>query len=540
MAQALDFGKIKDSCTNLTSLAGDIGVTVEAVESAISKIQNPAWEGEASEAYRDKLKTLAAHLPEANRQLAEAVIFLASCADAYDQLSNDAVKKLKDLIGGQDYIDKYDVDKAPDVNLDSRYGEEKDNNTDDNTDTDTTGNTDTSGTPRSSGCSSSGCSSSGCSSSGCSSRGSSGCSSGTPSTIPTTPESTPETVPETTPEPTDITDKIKEIEYSAIDLDKAEEDTKSLFENKDFKYVDGYAMVGENYLIACDESVGKVGDVIKFTLSDGTAVTCIVAANTTDATDKENISFIIEKDKLEEAKKKEIIKKLLSKSTKIENLGNCKDKLGIEITGSTNKENLDMENYPKDVYSHEAAIERGTLVAKYLMQNGGFTKEQAAALVGVYVDENGCYPGDIPGSVKSTEQQTLGDGYGAGIASWTGTQFKQQSLTDAGFSTSTKIENLSLKEQCDMIIASSKKSMKTYYDALKRCDSIEDASATATVMTGGVGFSNNWSTHPTTADAKKLADYYASANDSTYGYSEYHHNLDSRRLETAKEILAKL
>ena len=124
MAQALDYGKIKDSCSNLTNLATSIGNTVDAVDSAISKIAEPAWVGKASEAYRDKLKALAAHLPEANRQLAEAIIFLASCADAYDQLDKNAVKKLKELIGGQDYIDKYDVSKAPDINLNSRYGQE--------------------------------------------------------------------------------------------------------------------------------------------------------------------------------------------------------------------------------------------------------------------------------------------------------------------------------------------------------------------------------------------------------------------------------
>ena len=125
MAQALDFGKIKDSCSNLTSLAGNMGTTADTLESASAKVQAPAWEGKASEAFRDKMQALVAHMPEANRQLAEAVIFLASCADAYDQLSNEAVKKLKDLIGGQEYIDKYDVDKAPSVNLDSRYGQEE-------------------------------------------------------------------------------------------------------------------------------------------------------------------------------------------------------------------------------------------------------------------------------------------------------------------------------------------------------------------------------------------------------------------------------
>jgi len=122
MAQSLDFGKIKDSCSNLTSLAGNFDSTIDVAEAAISKIKTPAWEGKASEAFRDKINALVENLPEARKQLALSVFFLASCADAYDQLSNEAVKKLKDLIGGQEYIDKYDVSKAPEVDLNSRYG----------------------------------------------------------------------------------------------------------------------------------------------------------------------------------------------------------------------------------------------------------------------------------------------------------------------------------------------------------------------------------------------------------------------------------
>ena len=98
-----------------------------------------------------------------------------------------------------------------------------------------------------------------------------------------------------------------------------------------------------------------------------------------------------------------------------------------------------------------------------------------------------------------------------------------------------------MKQQADMIIAMSQTGEnKTYYDALKRCDNIEDASATAVVITGGVGFSNNWKTHPTQAEAKQLSNWYANRNDSKYGYSDYHHNLDTRRLDYAKEIYAAM
>ena len=202
---------------------------------------------------------------------------------------------------------------------------------------------------------------------------------------------------------------------------------------------------------------------------------------------------------------------------------------------------LDMNNYPRGD-SLEDGKERAVLVAKYLMKNGGFTAEQAAAMAGVYLDENNCDPGEVMEAEKNGQGAagTGGNGYGAGIASWTFEESKQQSLSDAGFDPNTPIENLTMQQQCDVIIAESQKSNKQYYDALKRCDTLEDASATAVVITGGVGFSNNWDTHPTPAEAKALSDFYGSANDASFGASEYHWNLDQRRLEYAKEIYERL
>ena len=528
MAQALDYGKIKDSCSNLTNLATNIGNTVDTINTAISKIADPAWVGKASEAYRDRIKTLANHLPEANRQLAESIIFLASCADAYDQLDKEAVKKLKNLIGGQEYIDKYDVNSAPDVDLESRYGEEdKGNDNDSNEDKDKDKK------PSGTSCGNKGCS-------GCGNKGCGGCGGGQTQYPSVAYSVGPE--PATTPVPEDIQSSIKELDYDAISLDDADENTKYLFKHEKFKYKDGYAMIDDYYLIACGDEVGKIGDIITITKKDGTTVKCLVAANLKDEKDKNKVVFIVNKDQLKAIKEKDDFKDLLKDATKIEKFGDCKSTLGISLPESTvDLGDIDMTNYPRDVYDKEAQLTRGTLVAKYLMKNGGFTAEQAAALVGVYIDENGCYPGDIPGSVKSTEQQYLGsNGYGAGIGSWTTVEVKQMVLKDAGFDPNTPIESLTLQQQCDLIIGTSQKSMKTYYDALKRCTSIEDASATAVIMTGGVGFSNNWSTHPTPAEAENLSNYYAKANDKTYGYSENHHNCSTRRLNNAKEILNRL
>jgi hypothetical protein len=203
---------------------------------------------------------------------------------------------------------------------------------------------------------------------------------------------------------------------------------------------------------------------------------------------------------------------------------------------------LDMTDYPKNVfdkygnYDQEAAKARSVLVAKYLVNEGGYTKEQAAAMAGVFWDENQCNPGEV----MKEEYNKNRNSYGAGIGSWTDQSYKNQCLKDAGFPPNTPIESLTMEQQCYMLVAMSNGSQKRYYDALKRCDTIEDASATAVCITGGIGFSSHWSTHPTQAEAQRLAEAYGERNDRLYPPSSYHHNLDKRRLQRAKEVLAEL
>ena len=301
MAQALDFGKIKDSCSNLTSLATDMGGTCEIVDEAVSKIQAPAWVGKASEAFRDKLSALVGNLPEANRQLAESVIFLASCADAYDQLSNDAVKKLKDLIGGQDYIDKYDVDKAPDVNLSSRYGEET---------TDDSSNPGTTEKPSGSACGSKGCGSSGCGGGGCGGGGGSRytysvgngqtsadgvATTALLSAMATKSSLTDLVKTEMTGKEFTIPDDIKQGPYTVTGYDYWIEDGKEMtwdagsnqqkvsdiWKQQGSVFKNGIAVINvdgvDRYLVAVSPKYGNVGDCIDVTLEDGTVIHCIIA-----------------------------------------------------------------------------------------------------------------------------------------------------------------------------------------------------------------------------------------------------------------------
>lgn len=188
------------------------------------------------------------------------------------------------------------------------------------------------------------------------------------------------------------------------------------------------------------------------------------------------------------------------------------------------------------------ALSRAVEVAKYLIANGGLTKIQASAVVGVYIDENHCDPHSYMSEEKKGKgaKGTSGFGYGAGIASWTHIQFKNVCLKQAGFAEYTPIESLSLEQQCKMVVGMVNGNQKRYFDALKRCNNIEDASATCVIITGGVGHSKNWKTHPTPQEAQNMSEYYRKANDAKYGKSEHHGNAYGRRLSYAKQVLARL
>ena len=188
------------------------------------------------------------------------------------------------------------------------------------------------------------------------------------------------------------------------------------------------------------------------------------------------------------------------------------------------------------------ALSRAVTVAKWLVNNGGLTKIQAAAIVGVYIDENHCDPTSYMKAEKQGKgaKGTSGFGYGAGIASWTGVVFKNTALQQAGFKPYTPIETLSLDQQSKMVLGNINGNMKRYYDALRRCNNIEDASATATIITGGIGYSKKWKTHPTPDEAQRMSDIYGRSNDKRFGKSEHHWNLYGRRLGYAKQVLAML
>ncbi len=113
--QSLDFSKISGSCSNLTSLATSLNSTTANIQSSVKKVKSPAWEGKAATNFRTQLTKLIDNLPVADRQLALASVFLANCAGNYKALGEESVNKIKELLGGQEAIDKFDVKSVKDV-----------------------------------------------------------------------------------------------------------------------------------------------------------------------------------------------------------------------------------------------------------------------------------------------------------------------------------------------------------------------------------------------------------------------------------------
>lgn len=84
-------------------------------------------------------------------------------------------------------------------------------------------------------------------------------------------------------------------------------------------------------------------------------------------------------------------------------------------------------------------------------------------------------------------------------------------------------------------------SMKKYYDALKRTNNMVDASATAILITAGVGYADGkWDTHPDWNDAEAVAKIYADSNNKRFGYNKDRINSSKKRLGYAKKILEEL
>ena len=142
--------------------------------------------------------------------------------------------------------------------------------------------------------------------------------SGTPVPTPTTP---------TESKIGEVKTKLNTVGFGTIDESKLTDETKNILNDKDFKYSEeGFAKIGNRYIIACDSSIGDVGDVIRFTKNDGTVIECIIGMVTTVSAYENSLIFVVDKDKLSTLQKNTKLTDLLIKDNKIvENLGNYKN-----------------------------------------------------------------------------------------------------------------------------------------------------------------------------------------------------------------------
>lgn len=146
-----------------------------------------------------------------------------------------------------------------------------------------------------------------------------------------------------------VTTELKYVNYAYINSDKVTDKSKELFNDATFNYDSntGYALVDGKYVIACDSTVGEVGDIIKFTQKDGTIVECVVGTNTVTDASKNVINFIVDKENWANKTPMSISENLINNTTTITNAGQYNVKPSGTITTLINEN----ANISKDISS---------------------------------------------------------------------------------------------------------------------------------------------------------------------------------------------
>ncbi len=124
---------------------------------------------------------------------------------------------------------------------------------------------------------------------------------------------------------------IKSVGYAYAISDKMSADSSKLIKEKVTYDSDGYAKIGDRYVVSCDSSVGKVGDVLRFTNEDGTVTEFVVGVNTESSKYKNRINFLVDKNSSSNLHANEISKNILANNKSIENYGNINE-YGKKVT----------------------------------------------------------------------------------------------------------------------------------------------------------------------------------------------------------------
>ena len=159
----------------------------------------------------------------------------------------------------------------------------------------------------------------------------------TPKTIPEeenetgVEKETPTQDEKETPTQDEKTTSVDDVSYAVPKQEQLSNESKEIF-NNDVHYDDsGYSKIGDRYVIAADSSLGKVGDVIKFTDSTGKTTECVIGVNTVTSSNKNKMYFLVDEDKTSVNPIK--IDTDIT-SSKAENLGNYKNINATAMTAS--------------------------------------------------------------------------------------------------------------------------------------------------------------------------------------------------------------
>ena len=113
--------------------------------------------------------------------------------------------------------------------------------------------------------------------------------------------------------------KLLSVGYATPNDDTLNEDSKRMLNTGKLTYKNGYAVIDGRYVVSCDSSYGKVGDVIRFTKYDGSVVECVIGINTFSDKYKSSLNFIVDGNN-PPTSKSDFFDKIIVNSSNIENV----------------------------------------------------------------------------------------------------------------------------------------------------------------------------------------------------------------------------
>lgn len=113
--------------------------------------------------------------------------------------------------------------------------------------------------------------------------------------------------------------KLLSVGYATPNEDTLNEDSKRMLNTGKLTYKNGYAVIDGRYVVSCDSSYGKVGDVIRFTKNDGSVVECVIGINTFSDKYKSSLNFIVDGNN-PPTSKSDFFDKIIVNSSNIENV----------------------------------------------------------------------------------------------------------------------------------------------------------------------------------------------------------------------------